>query len=913
MDDSQNPWDSEDPWQAESRAGASQTSSSVVVPVSPTTESPSDKAGSPAAKPTEVVTDKILSDDADGHVGVDTSPVVKDGPGPLGIAVQVAPVPAAPSRKPVAASPSPFPVGKPAFVDPLAIVENAPPKPTKTTPESANDTKIAAKPIELPGPTTRPPVAHSEPRMHGQPYVPASPVEPVYQPPKPIQRFTIAIPSTSRVAGVDQHISYTLVTRFHGPTGPARGDRECVVGRRYRDFVWLYGVLQAKNPGVIVPPLPEKQALGRFQEEFVESRRSALERCVRKMAVHPRLAEDPDLKAFLESESFSPDPAAVTKAKGSSTSSGGPADWFGNFGERMVGGFAKTPEGDEWFENKKYHLDILGTQLRALFKAVEGVIKQRKELGISNFEFGESLIALSSVEIDKPLVHHLAVLGEICKKMRDMQMRQARIDMSTLSNTADEYVRFLTSIDAAFASRIKVFQDWKAAESTAGIKRVALEKVRAAGRAKAEKLPIIQQEADDAEQLNQHLKREFEEVTERLRSELIRFDREKVEDFTQALQQFLEGMLQTQKEFPITIAIAIGVDTEGTLVREESSKSSYYFTMPPSRPALLPTVHRNYTVTDDDAVDHGNASHLVVAASSIAENLSSHISNAAASLSATASHLATSAHTTSDDARNRIQSVGEGVATRITYVGEGVVSGISHAATAMTGLVSNTVTGLVDATRDAAEDFSHFQDPAQPCILSAHSEVRRSRRPLTTEMSAPANCIEPSPEDIKVIEQLDDTKEVGKFSDTFDGTVVLSRVATPDIMVTSAETIYEADENGKVVDVSGEVLHPWGSGLQVGEVPRTWKLYSSEEVPEWLRERFILRGYRVYTTNYQNWRSIFRWHNETLNIHSHMLAMLGTLAAAGIIISRLEPNSDVGDRVIFALYLAGAVFCFGAR
>jgi PX domain len=40
--------------------------------------------------------------------------------------------------------------------------------------------------------------------------------------------------------------------------------------RRYSDFVWLYDTLCNNNPGVIVPPIPEKNSLGRFQDAFVE-------------------------------------------------------------------------------------------------------------------------------------------------------------------------------------------------------------------------------------------------------------------------------------------------------------------------------------------------------------------------------------------------------------------------------------------------------------------------------------------------------------------------------------------------------------------------------------------------------------------------------------------------------------------
>jgi sorting nexin-1/2 len=79
------------------------------------------------------------------------------------------------------------------------------------------------------------------------------------------------------------------------------------VTRRYRDFLWLYNSLHSNNPGIVVPPPPEKQAVGRFDTNFVESRRAALERMLNKTAAHPTLQHDGDLKMFLESESFNVD------------------------------------------------------------------------------------------------------------------------------------------------------------------------------------------------------------------------------------------------------------------------------------------------------------------------------------------------------------------------------------------------------------------------------------------------------------------------------------------------------------------------------------------------------------------------------------------------------------------------------
>lgn len=79
------------------------------------------------------------------------------------------------------------------------------------------------------------------------------------------------------------------------------------MSRRYRDFLWLYNSLHNNNPGVVVAPPPEKQAVGRFDTNFVESRRAALERMLNKIASHPILQHDADLKIFLESEAFNVD------------------------------------------------------------------------------------------------------------------------------------------------------------------------------------------------------------------------------------------------------------------------------------------------------------------------------------------------------------------------------------------------------------------------------------------------------------------------------------------------------------------------------------------------------------------------------------------------------------------------------
>ena len=59
--------------------------------------------------------------------------------------------------------------------------------------------------------------------------------------------------------------------------------------------------------------MPDKNPYRRFDQDFVEQRRLALEKCIQKIANHPVLQKDPDLKMFLESDTFALDVGGVLR------------------------------------------------------------------------------------------------------------------------------------------------------------------------------------------------------------------------------------------------------------------------------------------------------------------------------------------------------------------------------------------------------------------------------------------------------------------------------------------------------------------------------------------------------------------------------------------------------------------------
>ncbi|KAA0703763.1 Sorting nexin-18 [Triplophysa tibetana] len=71
------------------------------------------------------------------------------------------------------------------------------------------------------------------------------------------------------------------------------------VNRRYKHFDWLYARLVEKFPVISVPHLPEKQATGRFEEDFISKRRKGLIWWMNHMTSHPVLSQCDVFQHFL--------------------------------------------------------------------------------------------------------------------------------------------------------------------------------------------------------------------------------------------------------------------------------------------------------------------------------------------------------------------------------------------------------------------------------------------------------------------------------------------------------------------------------------------------------------------------------------------------------------------------------------
>ncbi|KAM6970240.1 sorting nexin-33 [Aplochiton taeniatus] len=93
----------------------------------------------------------------------------------------------------------------------------------------------------------------------------------------------------TKFKGIKTYISYRVT-----PSDTGRP-----VYRRYKHFDWLYNRLLHKFTVISVPNLPEKQATGRFEEDFIEKRKRRLVLWINHMTSHPVLSQYEGFEHFL--------------------------------------------------------------------------------------------------------------------------------------------------------------------------------------------------------------------------------------------------------------------------------------------------------------------------------------------------------------------------------------------------------------------------------------------------------------------------------------------------------------------------------------------------------------------------------------------------------------------------------------
>ncbi|KAJ3011910.1 UNVERIFIED_CONTAM: Vacuolar protein sorting-associated protein 5 [Siphonaria sp. JEL0065] len=339
------------------------------------------------------------------------------------------------------------------------------------------------------------------------------------------------------------HVLYKVSTWTNCP-GYLNGLNRFSVLRRYSDFLWLYFKLVERFPGVVVQSVPGKQSIGRFKEDFIESRRVGLEKFLLKTVSHPLLQQDVFLRLFLESPTFTTDkkecfPPTFIKTPGLDTTAATFAT-TANIGRTV---------DDEFLDKRRHQIDFVDEMnLKMLLKVFESIVKNRRDYGNASNEFGDALLALSAVEGGKDVGRNLALVGNIQKRIKELHDKQASIDISNMAATVEENLQMIGSVRVAFAGRMKVFTAWQNADIALKRKKESIEKMRGDPKVRADQISVGLNNIPELENQLSIAREELKKVHEVFSKELEKYDAERISDFTASIQAVLKCFLETQKE-----------------------------------------------------------------------------------------------------------------------------------------------------------------------------------------------------------------------------------------------------------------------------------------------------------------------------------------------------------------------------
>ncbi|XP_016327641.1 sorting nexin-7-like isoform X2 [Sinocyclocheilus anshuiensis] len=256
----------------------------------------------------------------------------------------------------------------------------------------------------------------------------------------------------SHVTAIETYITYRVETKT---TRSEFDSSEFEVRRRYQDFLWLKGRLEEAHPTLIVHPLPEKFVMKgmveRFNEDFIETRRSALHKFLNKIAEHPIFSSSEDFKIFLTAGS-----GELTSHKKQ-----GPG-FLSRMGEtvKAVAAAVRGVRGrPQEFTDMQEYAEAFSQKISSIDKVTQRIVREQKEYLEELKECGPTyaLWSQSEEELAEPLKNVAGCVDKCCKETEE----QVKHLNDHLIPVLHEYVLCADTLKAVLRRRDNIQADFE--------------------------------------------------------------------------------------------------------------------------------------------------------------------------------------------------------------------------------------------------------------------------------------------------------------------------------------------------------------------------------------------------------------------------------------------------------------------
>ncbi|KAK4436476.1 Sorting nexin 2B [Sesamum alatum] len=392
--------------------------------------------------------------------------------------------------------------------------------------------------------------------------------------------------SASLVPGGSSYFTY-LITTFTNM--PEFSGTEFNVRRRFKDVVALSDRLAESYRGFFIPVRPDKSVVESQvmqKNEFVEQRRAALEKYLRRLAAHPVIRKSEELRVFLEasgkmvlvrttdvaSRMLDGTARLPKQLVGGKSLDGGASDmsevtqpakggrdllWIFKELKQSVAndwGGAKPPivEDDKEFLVKKAKLQDFEQQLINVSQQAESLVKAQQDIGETMGQLGLAFVKLTKFETEEAIYDSQRACAADMKNVATAAVKASRLYRELNAQTVKhldklhEYLGVMLAVNNAFSDRSSAFLTVQTLLSDLSSLHSRIEKLEAASSkifggdsSRIRKIEELRETVRVTEDAKTCAIREYERVKENNKNELERLDKERHDDFVNMMKGFI--------------------------------------------------------------------------------------------------------------------------------------------------------------------------------------------------------------------------------------------------------------------------------------------------------------------------------------------------------------------------------------
>ncbi|XP_045878421.1 sorting nexin-30 isoform X1 [Meles meles] len=268
------------------------------------------------------------------------------------------------------------------------------------------------------------------------------------------------------VCTMETYITYRITTKS---TRVEFDLPEYSVRRRYQDFDWLRNKLEESQPTHLIPPLPEKfvvkGVVDRFSEEFVETRRKALDKFLKRITDHPVLSFNEHFNVFLTAKDLN-----AYKKQGMAL-----LTRVGESVKHVTGGYKLRSRPLEFAAIGDY-LDTFALKLGTIDRIAQRIIKEEIEYLVELREYGPVYSTWSALEgeLAEPLEGVSACIGNCSTALEELTDDMTEDFLPVLR----EYILYSDSMKSVLKKRDQVQAEYEAKLEAVALRKEDRPKVR---------------------------------------------------------------------------------------------------------------------------------------------------------------------------------------------------------------------------------------------------------------------------------------------------------------------------------------------------------------------------------------------------------------------------------------------------